>query len=450
MNLRPLSLGMAAAGLVGLAPAAMAQTTIGFNDFDTAVSGTDYISQSFTPDNSGNAGFGGAPGVFPGSNFDVWGVTNRDVLFDVADDSIQGIGNPNEFENDHYGFAGFGPNSPGNFVLATDTENGDNPSGAVSATWRFDISGYENIQISLDAVAYGDHEENDSFVFTASIDGGSSQNIFDFSLTPTQNSANITYANVMDDGQQYDRYDNVFWDSGAHAALVAVGPSGGFDYHPDDDGVTNGDAMANDGFIPLIGALSTVNTAAYFEAGDADGNGVTDPGEGFTNTEENLLVDPLTEQNTGTQLDNEFQTVTNSLTGTGNILTLTVNGFTGGSREIFAFDNILIEGDLITILLGDMNGDGDVNNLDINPFALALTDESAYTSQFPGIDPDVVGDINGDDVLNNLDINPFADLLTGGGSSITTIEGLAALTVPEPTTLTMFAAAWLLWRRRTR
>jgi len=95
---------------------------------------------------------------------------------------------------------------------------------------------------------------------------------------------------------------------------------------------------------------------------------------------------------------------------------------------------------MMPLIAGDMNGDDAVNNLDINPFVLALTDRSAFEDDF-GIDPVAVGDINGDGQLNNLDINPFVSLLTGGSS----IEA-----VPEPTSLAMLTLGGLglLSRRR--
>ena len=62
-------------------------------------------------------------------------------------------------------------------------------------------------------------------------------------------------------------------------------------------------------------------------------------------------------------------------------------------------------------LLGDMNGDGQVDNRDIAAFAMALFNRSAYSLMFPGIDPDEVGDFSGDGVMNNRDIAGFAAVL---------------------------------------
>ena len=69
-------------------------------------------------------------------------------------------------------------------------------------------------------------------------------------------------------------------------------------------------------------------------------------------------------------------------------------------------------------VLGDMDGDDDLDNFDIQPFELALTDASAFISQYP----DVVnyadrGDIDGDGDFDNFDIQPFEQLLTGGATA---------------------------------
>jgi len=61
---------------------------------------------------------------------------------------------------------------------------------------------------------------------------------------------------------------------------------------------------------------------------------------------------------------------------------------------------------------GDLSGDGQVNNFDIDPFVLALTDIEAYIKQYPRMNPYDSGDINGDGELNNFDIDPFVKLLT--------------------------------------
>jgi len=93
-------------------------------------------------------------------------------------------------------------------------------------------------------------------------------------------------------------------------------------------------------------------------------------------------------------------------------------------------------------VLGDMDGSGAVNNNDITPFVLALTDRPTYEATYPGIDPDVVGDIDGSGALNNNDITPFVTLLTTGSYP---------QAAPEPATMALLAAGGLaLLRRRSR
>ncbi|TWT41771.1 hypothetical protein RAS1_28930 [Phycisphaerae bacterium RAS1] len=55
---------------------------------------------------------------------------------------------------------------------------------------------------------------------------------------------------------------------------------------------------------------------------------------------------------------------------------------------------------------GDMNCDGAVNILDINPFVLALQARTLYEAQYPDCDYSNA-DMNGDGDADILDINPF-------------------------------------------
>jgi aldose sugar dehydrogenase len=60
---------------------------------------------------------------------------------------------------------------------------------------------------------------------------------------------------------------------------------------------------------------------------------------------------------------------------------------------------------------GDMNGDGSLNNFDIDPFVLALINPAAYDAQYPNVNRVEVADANGDGVINNFDIDAFVRLL---------------------------------------
>lgn len=70
-------------------------------------------------------------------------------------------------------------------------------------------------------------------------------------------------------------------------------------------------------------------------------------------------------------------------------------------------------GDACEFTLGDMNCDGSINNFDIDPFVLALTDADTYAATFPTCNA-LNGDANQDGLLNNFDIDPFVQLLIGG------------------------------------
>lgn len=62
-------------------------------------------------------------------------------------------------------------------------------------------------------------------------------------------------------------------------------------------------------------------------------------------------------------------------------------------------------------LPGDMNGDGTVDNFDIDPFVLAITDPDAFAAAFPSVDALLAGDTNDDGDLNNFDVDNFVALL---------------------------------------
>ncbi len=95
--------------------------------------------------------------------------------------------------------------------------------------------------------------------------------------------------------------------------------------------------------------------------------------------------------------------------------------------------------------LGDMNGDGQVNTEDINPFVLALTNAAAFAEQFPDVYMLLAGDISGDGLLNTEDINGFIALLTLGGQG----QAMAAFTaIPEPSALMVCGLAVLLGAAR--
>ncbi|MBL8878720.1 MAG: hypothetical protein JNG88_06320 [Phycisphaerales bacterium] len=63
-----------------------------------------------------------------------------------------------------------------------------------------------------------------------------------------------------------------------------------------------------------------------------------------------------------------------------------------------------------TFPTGDLNCDGVVNNFDIDPFTLALTDEAGFHATYPTCEI-MNADINGDNAIDNFDIDAFLELL---------------------------------------
>ena len=96
-------------------------------------------------------------------------------------------------------------------------------------------------------------------------------------------------------------------------------------------------------------------------------------------------------------------------------------------------------GQFAVVTPGDVNGDGNVDNLDITPFVYALTSgQGAFEAQYP--DGAYWGaDCHQDGNVDNLDISPFVDLLTSGGQA-----------APEPATMMLLVVGSLALLRRRR
>jgi len=84
--------------------------------------------------------------------------------------------------------------------------------------------------------------------------------------------------------------------------------------------------------------------------------------------------------------------------------------FTGAGRVSSGY--IAKWGCVLGTLIGDLNCDGRVNRLDIDPFVLALSDPDAYAKAYPKCNR-LLADVNQDGVPDNFDIDPFVALLTG-------------------------------------
>jgi len=87
-----------------------------------------------------------------------------------------------------------------------------------------------------------------------------------------------------------------------------------------------------------------------------------------------------------------------------------------------------------SVLPGDLDGNGVVDGLDIDPFVQVLTGSADFNA---------AADLDGNGTVDGLDIDPFVQALTGGGDA-------AISAVPEPTTAGLLAGAFGLMLARRR
>jgi len=105
--------------------------------------------------------------------------------------------------------------------------------------------------------------------------------------------------------------------------------------------------------------------------------------------------------------------------------------FVGTGKEEREFDNFRV------YLPGDMSGDGQITEADINPMVLALTNRTQYELDFSEIDVDLTGNINRSGRFDLGDLGPFKEML----DALAATSGNA---VPEPSCLGMVFWAMLL------
>lgn len=87
-------------------------------------------------------------------------------------------------------------------------------------------------------------------------------------------------------------------------------------------------------------------------------------------------------------------------------------------------------------LIGDMNGDNLLNEDDINPFVLSLTNRTAHELAYPTVIADAAGDVNGDGSFNLGDVAAFKALFIAPTPPPATAEA-----VPEPSGLLLLIGA---------
>ena len=289
------------------------QTDVFTDTFDAAP--TNGATRVLVPDLSATGG------TFPSSIFDVFGIVDRTVNFDFADDSLINNSDADTMNDDSFGI--FPPSKTDMFLGFADTTNGDNDSGEVSVTWTVSAAGMTNLNLSFEIAAMGDFEASDILTFTASFDGGPEETLVTSTFEDTPDGQMFTY--TLDDGS------------------LAMAPF-------------STDMFINDPFV-------------------VDGQ---------------LVI-------------NELQSFTFPITGTGSQLTLTLNYDTNGTGEPMAIDNVSVTsgGGGGPVLKGDVDQDGMVTFLDINPFIVLLAAN--------GFQLEADCDCDGD--LDFLDIQPFINIL---------------------------------------
>ncbi|MEM9345126.1 MAG: PEP-CTERM sorting domain-containing protein [Planctomycetota bacterium] len=127
------------------------------------------------------------------------------------------------------------------------------------------------------------------------------------------------------------------------------------------------------------------------------------------------------------------------------------NGLAWDTSQLYNDGSISV---LLEFIVGDMDGDGTLNNDDINSFVMALIDPSAYASTHNSLNPHDLGDFNNDGILDNLDIFGFVTALTGGeelsAEQATLFEQANLQYVPEPGSLAILTLAGLVFVSRRR
>ncbi|MEO1497963.1 MAG: PEP-CTERM sorting domain-containing protein [Planctomycetota bacterium] len=424
-------------GGVGLSNSgvAVAATPFAGEDFDGGSTNGGLagpFSSAFSPDLSSQT----PPGSFDtpssgGIRFDYFGVTSRDdefgtpqLPFDVVDDSLFG------FFGDQFGL--IESTKLDNFVLVADPRNAENTSGQVAASWSFAINGRGPMEFSIDLAAIGQFDTIDRggfpdiYGFTYSIDGGPERPLItlgvDQDFVPGQGfvDSDIPYLLQMESGAISDRYDDPFFDDSDWFDLVDFGPSGSVDYHSRDNG-TDGDFAAEDGFVPVTFATGVSEVRALSSNAFGGFSDELDV-EPFINP---LFANPTlgsdaTGNNfdSGVQLNDEFQTISAPIVGTGAFLTINFSADANGSNEYVAFDNLQIAELSASGQEGDFNGDGLVEAIDLN----LLLDN--WGLPFFAVDPLWINGLTG--VVDN---DELGQLLSNWGAGITA--------VPEPSTATL-------------
>jgi hypothetical protein len=196
--------------------------------------------------------------------------------------------------------------------------------------------------------------------------------------------------------------------------------------------ITSGQKLAIDGYaIDLEAAGTPVNLVLEWR--DADGVFVDLNGDGEINNDdrEQLVFDIVGDDNATWEQIATQHTVPVPL-GEGTIVQFSAMWWNGTPGSILGLDQLSIV-IVDSVLLGDVNLDGIVNGLDVDPFVDRLLNGPNQAE----------ADMNEDGEVNGLDVDPFVAAIVGGGVQ----------QIPEPSALLLCIIAlgvvggWRKWKR---
>lgn len=167
---------------------------------------------------------GGGGDTFAVGATEAW-PTAGGTPFSIADNSVGDVGDTTFFAGDAEGIYGVNSSFTNRFIGAGDTREFD--AGDLVATFQFDISGFSDLTLSIDmgsmegsTFAYDDATE---FLFTYSIDGGSTLTAFDVGADDT--GAGYAYR-PLDDGTVIVADPNVLSVTGDSAVTKILADTG--------------------------------------------------------------------------------------------------------------------------------------------------------------------------------------------------------------------------------
>ena len=293
------------------------------------------------------------PSMFGVFELDEFDMVNQ-ASFALVDDSVADVSGGGAFPNDFEGIYGMARAGDDAFFCAVSAGDGLFDLNDLITSWEFDVSSANGEPLTL-SIDMG-QMSNDSF-------GG----------VPADNFVLLEY-----------RFDGgTFQEAIAMGAIELVGEPTGFNWRPMDSG--------------------NVATIDFDGDGTHLGLAVTTPGVTKLLVEDGSVAPDVILNKTPPMGDGAglLDTYTVDLVGSGSTLELRLS--CDFDFEAFSLDNIVITAGG-SVLKGDVNLDGLINLLDVNPFVDELQSGGNQAE----------ADTNCDGEVNLLDVGPFVDLLGGG------------------------------------